>query len=657
MLSLTSVAPRTFKGKLMLAFAAMSLVPILCLGLFASERMLANERENAGANLLAGAKNALASLDQNFYERYGDAQAFAINPAAQTNGSSLTSMMNEYVRLYGIYEMMCLIDSVGKVIGVNHLDHAGQPTRASAAISQSVANEPWFMEAMQPDAPQGKSWLVDVHQSPLLNAFLDRPEYAVAFAAPVRNASGKPRRVWVNFVTVKRGVHQLFEHTVSEYRKLGFKSIETQLLLKNGMVLHDYDSTAIMRLNLVERGLEAAKQAVAGAEGWLIEEHLRRKVPQMNAYYSSKGYGEFPGFGWSALFRLDYSEVRHNANRLRLIFLVLGLILTGAGLGLGHWLATRLNEPIQASVKSLQRMAAGDFSQSADNETKATGEFGLMAEAMQASQTATRDILSTLTRESDSLSEKASSLLKTCGTLAETASSGKQENANTSSAAEEVSTSLQTVASAAEQMGASIGEIARNAGEASRVAKDATQISTEADAGMQKLTASSREIGSILKVIQAISEQTHLLALNATIEAARAGEAGKGFAVVAHEVKELAGRTAQAIVQIESMITTIQGDSLTAAEKLSSIRSIVGHINDLQSAIASAVEEQSATSQEMVRNLSEASEGSRVIAASVSRLAEGSNHLNGEIVSVREMANTLQDSGKRLKATTERFKI
>lgn len=657
MISLTSIAPRTFKGKLMMAFAAMSLVPILCLGLFASERMLANERENAGANLLTGAKNALATLDQNFYERYGDAQAFAINPTMQGQGPALTQLMDEYVRLYGIYEMMCLVDSLGKVIGVNHLDHRGQPTQPTAVMGQSVANETWFTEAMQPDAPTGKTWIIDVHQSPLLNAFLGRPEYAIAFAAPVRNAVGKPRRVWIHFVSVKRGVHKLFEQTVSEYRKLGFKSIETQLLLKNGMVLHDYDSTSIMRLNLAERGLKAAQQAIAGGEGWLIEDHLRRKVPQMNAFYSSKGYGEFPGFGWSALFRLDYSEVRQNANRLRLIFLVLGLILTAAGLGLGHWLASRLNEPIQASVKSLQRMAAGDFSDTTSDAAKVTGEFGLMAEAMQASQNATRGILSTLTRESESLSEKAESLLKTCGTLAETASTSMQENSNTSSAAEQVSASLQTVASAAEEMGASIGEIARNAGEAARVAKDATQISTEADAGMQKLSDSSREIGSILKVIQSISEQTHLLALNATIEAARAGEAGKGFAVVAHEVKELAGRTAEAVVQIEGMITAIQGNSLSAAEKLTSIRSIVSHINDLQSAIASAVEEQSATSQEMVRNLSEASEGSRAIASGVSRLAEGANHLNGEIVSVRQMANTLQDSGKRLKATTERFKV
>ena len=155
-----------------------------------------------------------------------------------------------------------------------------------------------------------------------------------------------------------------------------------------------------------------------------------------------------------------------------------------------------------------------------------------------------------------------------------------------------------------------------------------------------KLGESSMEIGKVIKVITSIAQQTNLLALNATIEAARAGEAGKGFAVVANEVKELAKQTATATEDISQKIEAIQNDTKGAVTAIDQIGKIINQINDIQNTIASAVEEQTATTNEIARNAAEA--------------AKGSNEISHNITSVSTAAkNTTQGANNTLTAATE----
>src|SRR5439155_15096531 len=174
-----------------------------------------------------------------------------------------------------------------------------------------------------------------------------------------------------------------------------------------------------------------------------------------------------------------------------------------------------------------------------------------------------------------------------------------------SAAAEQVSRNVTTVSTAAEEMGASIKEIAKNANEAARIATSAVKVAERTNTTVAKLGESSAEIGNVVKVITSIAQQTNLLALNATIEAARAGEAGKGFAVVANEVKELAKQTAKATEDIGRKIVAIQTDTKGAVEAIGRIGAIINQIHDLQNTVASAVEEQTATTNEIGRNVSE----------------------------------------------------
>jgi methyl-accepting chemotaxis protein len=212
-----------------------------------------------------------------------------------------------------------------------------------------------------------------------------------------------------------------------------------------------------------------------------------------------------------------------------------------------------------------------------------------------------------------------------------------------SAASDEVSKNVSIVAASSEEMQASIREISKNANEAARVAKSAVTAAEDTNRTISKLGESSAEIGKVIKVITSIAQQTNLLALNATIEAARAGEAGKGFAVVANEVKELAKQTAKATEEIGQKIEAIQSDTKGAVEAIADISQVINQINDISNSIASAVEEQTVTTNEIGRNVNEAAKGTGEIA----------NNIAGVATAARETTQGATDTQKAAQALTE----
>jgi len=307
-----------------------------------------------------------------------------------------------------------------------------------------------------------------------------------------------------------------------------------------------------------------------------------------------------------------YTDARTTA----IILLVAGLALA---IGVGFVVARSLVRGLDRVRTSVVALESGDLTVPVGLTSR--DEVGRMGAALDNALVTLRGVISTIDSSSDSLAGASTQMSATAVQIATGAEETAAQAGVVSAAAEQVSRNTQTVAAGTEQMGASIREIAHNASEAARIAAQAVTAAEETTATVSRLGESSRQIGDVVKAITSIAEQTNLLALNATIEAARAGEAGKGFAVVAGEVKELAQETARATEDIARRVQAIQGDTAGAVDAIGNISHIVASINDFQATIAAAVEEQTATTNEMTRNVSEAAAGSGEIAVNISGVA------------------------------------
>jgi methyl-accepting chemotaxis protein len=216
--------------------------------------------------------------------------------------------------------------------------------------------------------------------------------------------------------------------------------------------------------------------------------------------------------------------------------------------------------------------------------------------------------------------EQVSANLRTVGAAVEQLSA----NMGTISASSERMTGgVNTVAAAIEEMSASLNEVAKNSGQAAAVTGKAAQSANSTAETVNQLGSSAKEIGKVVDMIKGIAAQTNLLALNATIEAARAGEAGRGFAVVANEVKELAKQTASATEDIRGQVEGMQNNTRAAVDAIQEIVTIINEINSISGTIAAAVEEQTATTNEISKNIGNVARGAGDVSRNVQEAAQG----------------------------------
>ena len=253
------------------------------------------------------------------------------------------------------------------------------------------------------------------------------------------------------------------------------------------------------------------------------------------------------------------------------------------------------------------------------------------------------------------MSSAATELEAAAGSLTQTAETTQQLSGSVASASHEALANVNSVASASEELAGSVSEIARQVQESSRIAGEAVTQAGETDARITALSQAAGRIGDVVKLITAIAEQTNLLALNATIEAARAGSAGKGFAVVAQEVKALAAQTAKATDEIGVQIGAMQGATQDSVGAIRAIGETIDRVSQIASAIAAAVEEQGAATQEIARNVQQAAQGSAEVADNISAVNRGAAETGSASAQVLSSARSLSGESSRLKLEVDRF--
>jgi methyl-accepting chemotaxis protein len=356
---------------------------------------------------------------------------------------------------------------------------------------------------------------------------------------------------------------------------------------------------------------------------------------------------------------LNKESIEEMNGQTRSMNLTMGIttfLALAVGIFVALFLSRKISGATQAVLVQAEAIADGDLTRD-DLKIQSQDELGDLTTAINKMSGSLKRMILAITENSLHVSAASEELSSTSQQITANSEETSAQAKVVSNATQQVSQNLQTVATGAEEMGASIKEIAKNASEAARIATSAVRVAETTTATVSKLGESSNEIGQVIKVITSIAQQTNLLALNATIEAARAGEAGKGFAVVANEVKELAKETAKATEDISRKIEAIQSDTKAAVEAIASISEVINQVNGISSTIATAVEEQNATTNEMSRNVSEAAHGSGEITSNIAGVAQAAESTSRGAGDTQKAAQQLVETSAELRRLVEQFKI
>lgn len=357
------------------------------------------------------------------------------------------------------------------------------------------------------------------------------------------------------------------------------------------------------------------------------------------------------------------AEEMTNQAKKNIIYMlvVAGLIFAGI-ITLSMVIAFGLVRGLKMMVANFQDIAEGEGDLTRRIQIHSRDEIGELASWFNLFIERLQHIIRQLTDNATGVTASSDLLLGISGKLLENSTDTSQRATNVAAASEEMSANLGSVAAAmeesatnanmvavaAEEMSSTISEIAENAERARGVSLEAVHQAKTASGSMDELGAAASKIGRMTETITEISEQTNLLALNATIEAARAGEAGKGFAVVANEIKELARQTADATLEIKTLVDAVQTTSDKTGNGINRITEVIEGVHETVGSIATAVEEQTATTREIAENIAQASQGIQEVNENVSQSSSVAAEITRDIAEVSAAAHSISSGSKEV---------
>lgn len=635
------------------------------------------------------AKTTTELIERNFFERYGDVQAFTQNAAVWRSenwrstdpNNELNAAISRYMTGYGLYDGMLVLDTKGIVQAVNVVDSKGNKLETGFMIGRDLSKTPWFQDAISGRFLKGRNGLDGTAVGKpqrvewLDQAYGRKNTFVVPFSAQIKNATGELVGIWINFANMNI-VEGIFQDVYKNLEANRLPSSELTLVDSSGLVLAEYepktagntdyvrDFGVINSLNLADAKIEAVLAAIQKQSGFIMNYDEHKKINLVSGYYYSQGAYDYPGLGWSVLIRNPPTELY--ATLLKLNNYMIGGIILSIGLIIffGYSIGRRIAAPFRKLSDVMRVMSHGDILveipyKGNPDETgmmaKSIQEFGgyiskaqeLSQQQLESAVKQQKEVKAALLEMSDSLEKEmqnvmsnviknADIVVESSENLSKTTSLVLTKTAIAKTATRHTEQNVSGLTSVCQQLNTSIHEIGNQVEQATNISQNAVHLADRTNGTIEKLSHHTDEIGNVVRMISDIAKQTNLLALNATIEATHAGEAGRGFAVVAAEVKELATQTTKATESVTAQIRDIQAVTAQAVHDINNIAQTIGEIDKISISIAQAVRHQGVAAEEISKATGDVSGNTTEVGKSV-------EEVNKEFGKTQELSSQLKN--------------
>lgn len=423
---------------------------------------------------------------------------------------------------------------------------------------------------------------------------------------------------------------------------------------------------------------EVVKMALNNEQGYRVINSFDGTV-SVSAYTPF----EFMGTNFAMIGEIKYDEIMQPIRSMQIVAMISTLIVIAVFAVLSILFSKGISSPITKMVKIMRDIAAGNAAVEIPGLDR-KDEIGEMAKALQVfkenilekeklekdrklaeikaeedKKKAMNDLASRFEQSVqgmlNSVAAAATQLSHTAESMGNNVNDVDSKTQYVSNSSGRTSQNVATVAAASEEMLASVNEISSQVIKSTEVVNDAVRKAGHAESSARSLENASSEIGSVVKLIRDIAEQINLLALNATIESARAGEAGKGFAVVASEVKNLSNQATRATEDIASQIENVQSISSEVSDALNAIKSAVDKVNEYSGGISAAVEEQTATTYEITKNMQIASQETQEVTSHISDITNLASHAKEASIQMLEASQGVSREAEKLNMAFANF--